>query len=1130
MKRSKLLMVKRKLGLLAALIVASLGVSAQNNGVDFDGVDDQINIGNTIYSNGVQTFTIECWIRPSNTAATGTGYHAIFGYQDLNSSLAVSRNPSLYMKGGNLHTDLNDGTTRYDFLTTNLRLLADKWVHVAWVKSGTTQTIFVNGHLLYSRSAPTNVRIYGNYQIGKVDNYWDGDIDEVRFWSTARTQEEIIANMNQPLVGSETGLEAYYNLNEGTGTTTENQATKNTANSYDGTLTNGPIWTTGLTALKAFNAVDVDGTDDALFARIKTINTSKFTIEANVYLKAYNGSRNQNIIGIFDDSTGSSQRISLFVNTSNKLSVFVQGGSGSATISGVQNFPTGKWLRVFLTYDLGSIKVYYIDQNSSNTFNGSLGFTGISLDGVDYLWAGSEFLPGISNVTPGGIRIDDIRVWSKALSTTEVTQFTDKIVPFGTSDVLAQYNLDIGSAGNSNASIAYFPCSFGNRYLTTYNLGMSGSASNLIAQDSSSWAVFNWIGGTNSVWTTASNWAEKIAPLAYSDIVIGANSSNVPALQAYTGVRSLNIASGKKLNINGKTLKIFQEYSGTGTLTGSTTSKLLFGNVTQNLTFYMDQTTDATTNALSEISLGHSGSVSMGNKVCLYQKLTHQYGDFNTNGNLVFKSNASGTAMAIIYDDARFSFLGNVVVESYFPAKRAFRLISSPVNSTGTIYANWQEGGSSSAGFGTHITGGGANGTDATASSNASMFTFSNANQNWAAVTSTNNATNDKITAGTPYRLLVRGDRTVSLSANAPTPNNTVLRASGALNLSDITTSVPSGTTANTDVLVGNPFQAPVDINEILSSSFFNVNMKTDVMYIWDPTINTRGAYVTVSLPNGTNSSNSAAGKYLMPGQSAFFKTRNNGSASVTMALTKIADVTRNQTFREGSTESELVIQLYQKDSFEMGSRVCDAAVVKFSDAYDSEYTIDDATKAFNLDENLGFKDAQGIWYSIDKRFLPSFDDTLILSLNKHRHSTYTLLFKGQNYEGLTPYLLDKYTQTYTAIDVINGTTYSFSVSDEASKQENRFRIVFNDLQNKEYVKPTALRVMPNPSNGTFQIELPQGTDIKDVRMTDILGREVSFNAKEIGKGQYQIESNSRIHEGLYWLNVSNYSIHLIVN
>jgi hypothetical protein len=89
---------------------------------------------------------------------------------------------------------------------------------------------------------------------------------------------------------------------------------------------------------------------------------------------------------------------------------------------------------------------------------------------------------------------------------------------------------------------------------------------------------------------------------------------------------------------------------------------------------------------------------------------------------------------------------------------------------------------------------------------------------------------------------------------------------------------------------------------------------------------------------------------------------------------------------------------------------------------------------------------------------------------------------------------------------------------------------VFNDLQNKEYAKPTALRVMPNPSNGIFQIELPQGTDIKDVRMTDILGRAVSFDAKEIGKGKFQIESNSRIQGGLYWLNVSNYSIHIIVN
>ena len=1118
-----------------SLVVLLIGSSfSQNNALSLDGIDDYVSLGSSIYPNGVQTFTIECWVRPANLAATSTSYHAIIGFQSTGSSNATNRNPSIYMKGGELHTDLNDGTTRYDFLTSRIKLTEGKWVHLAWVKSGTTQTMYVNGYRMYSRSAPTNVSIYGNFKIGEVDNNWDGDIDEVRFWSTAKTQEEIIANMNRSLSGSETGLEAYYPFDEGTGTTTDNKATKNTSNSYDGTLTNGPVWTSGFTATTAYNALDFDGVNDNLFARINTSSTSRFTIEANVYLKAYNASANQNILSIFSDSSSSTDRLNVFVNTSNKLAVFVRGASGSTTIANFQNFPTGRWVKVLVSYEPGAVTVYFRDMQTGfvSSFNGAFAFTGISLSGVDYMSVGSEYIPGIiTSTNHSGMRIDDIRLWSKALTATEVNQNIDKIQPYGTSDILAQYDLNIGAASATNSTIGYFSCAFGNRYLTASNFALTSSSSNIIAQDSTSWAVFNWTGATSNDWTVASNWSENKVPMAFSDIVIGSNSSNVPTLQAYTGVRSLNIASGKKIDINGKTLQIHHEYPGTGVLNGSTTSKLIFGRILQNLTFYMDQTTDGTTNALSEFTVGHGGNVSVivGNKLNLYKKFSHGFGSFNANGNLVFKSNSSGTAMAMIGDDARFSFSGNVVVESYFPAKRAFRLISSPVNSTNTIYDNWQEAGSSGSGLGTHITGNGSNGTDATGTGNASLFTFDNTNQTWGAVTSTNNSTNDKIVAGTPYRIMVRGDRTVSLSNNAPTPTNTVLRTAGTLNTSDKTTTVPSGTLANTDVLAGNPFQAPIDVNEILGSSFFNLNMKTDVMYIWDPTINTRGAYVTVSLPNGTNSSNSAAGKYLMPGQSAFFKTRNNGSASLTMALTRIADVTRNQTFREGNTESELVIQLYQKDTFVKGGTVCDAAAVSFSDAYDSEYNIDDATKAFNLDENLGLKAQNNAWYSIDKRYLPDFSDTLVLGINKYRHTDYILYIKANNYNGLTPYLIDNYNGVITSIDVKNGTAYNFAVSDEASKKEERFQIVFNDLQNTENLTSTAFKIIPNPNNGNFQIELPSEVGQESIIITDVLGRVIPFKAHEVSTRRFAINANSQLPAGNYLLKAQNYSMHLIV-
>lgn len=61
-------------------------------------------------------------------------------------------------------------------------------------------------------------------------------MDEVRIWSVARTQAEILATMRTMLIGNEPSLVSYWSLNEGDGQTIDDAS----INQNTGQLGSGP--------------------------------------------------------------------------------------------------------------------------------------------------------------------------------------------------------------------------------------------------------------------------------------------------------------------------------------------------------------------------------------------------------------------------------------------------------------------------------------------------------------------------------------------------------------------------------------------------------------------------------------------------------------------------------------------------------------------------------------------------------------------------------------------------------------------------------------------------------------------------------------------------------------------------
>ncbi|MBB4119897.1 putative outer membrane repeat protein, partial [Mesonia hippocampi] len=224
----------------------------------------------------------------------------------------------------------------------------------------------------------------------------------------------------------------------------------------------------------------------------------------------------------------------------------------------------------------------------------------------------------------------------------------------------------------------------------------------------------------------------------------------------------------------------------------------------------IDQVTNQPLVAATSSAEAYSIVINPGASLSVLGELSFQT-SLTNHGDLLFLSNANATGQLAELPEGA-SITGNPAeVQRYIPSgTRAFRFLSSAVNSTDNIHTNWQEGALNNTdnptpSFGTHITGDatGLNGFDATPSGNASLFDFDNATQTWNSITNTDVNT---LTIGKAYRLYVRGDRSIDVTSNAATPTATTLRAKGSLHTGNFSLSNLSGTAGGFN-FVGNPYQ-----------------------------------------------------------------------------------------------------------------------------------------------------------------------------------------------------------------------------------------------------------------------------------------------------------------------------------
>ncbi|MFP5041450.1 T9SS type A sorting domain-containing protein [Parasediminibacterium sp. JCM 36343] len=579
-----------------------------------------------------------------------------------------------------------------------------------------------------------------------------------------------------------------------------------------------------------------------------------------------------------------------------------------------------------------------------------------------------------------------------------------------------------------------------------------------------------WTGALSTAWATAANWSNGV-PTSNVDVVI-ASASKSPILAASQGVKNLTINSGATLSLNsGVSLSPTLNFTNNGTING--TGTLVLGGTSPQ--------TYSGTGTVASLTLNNSNgaTVSSGSsKLNITGVLTLQSGTLVTNSNVVFKSNSiasSGTLAPVGTSGNSGSISGTVTVERYIPSGyRSYRDIAPSVyNTSNTLYNTYQESGSySKSGYGMFITGGtGVAGTTSTpnsidanhfdVSANGVKTAYTYINGNWATVANTNVL----VTPFTGYRLLIRGDRSFNLYGtgipNTPLGllmyNATRLEASGTLVTGNVTydpTGVSNAVTGSTYAnstyalnnatdssfnLVANPYVCPVDWSKLTRDSI------EGYYYYLDPTIGATGAYVA---------GNSVSNPYIQAGQAIFIQNKKGYPKYPVIGFTEAAKAPGNQTAVFGIS-SKLPLALLREETAGSGKyHKMDIASIVFSDSYSNGYNSnEDAPKLDNSSDNLSIRELSATKaLSIDGRRPATTGDIIAIQLAQVVKANYQLQIDGSSYNsnGLTPYIYDGYTKTYTALESSLNTISFAVVNTVAATYANRFRIVF---------KPTVLAV-----------------------------------------------------------------------
>jgi hypothetical protein len=378
--------------------------------LDFDGVNDYVQIPSDNSLSFNADFTLAMWIKHSGAAESngiGGGWRMISRQTHTDLYHIRIADSSSNVKNGLVEMEIRDEGPLYE-VTSQTNVTDGSWYYIVGLRSGDEIKVYVNGELegkANATSAPLTPDV--DLQIGRIAmsdrEYFDGIIDEISMYNYALSDEEIEQNYEdmKPIINKTEELVAHWPFDENTGSVVYDHS----GNNNDGDIISAS-WVDGINN----SALGFNGTNDYVDVPTSTSLdiTGEITIEA--WIKAKGSSKYYAIVDKYRYTGGLTYGYTLYLTDGVlRLSIY-SGSNGFGDLIGVADLRDDTWHHVVGEWDGTKISVY-VDGEWEESVNWSYAPSSTTNDlGIGKRlsgWGGNMYFDGI---------IDEVSIYNYALS------------------------------------------------------------------------------------------------------------------------------------------------------------------------------------------------------------------------------------------------------------------------------------------------------------------------------------------------------------------------------------------------------------------------------------------------------------------------------------------------------------------------------------------------------------------------------------------------------------------------------------------------------------------------------------------------------------------------------------------